>query len=425
MSTQNTPYQNFLDNLDSAAKLLDLDEKTLEALQEAENIFNQEIEIKMDDGTTKKFPAYRVQHNSARGPYKGGIRFHPAADVQEVKALAALMALKCAVVGIPFGGAKGGIQVDAKALSPAETQRLARAYMAAISDIVGPNQDIPAPDVYTTPEIMAWMADEYRKITGEWTPSMITGKPIAVGGSLGRNFATALGGVFVLEEMVKKLDWNTQKTRVAIQGFGNAGSFMAKKLHDLGYLIVAVSDSHGAIYKETGLDPYKIEKCKKSHGKVQSCYTQGSVQDTEGDFKLMTNEELLELDVEVLVPAALDNQITIDNAFKIQAKLILELANGPTTPEADTILEEREIMVIPDILANAGGVTVSYFEWVQGRQGYFWSEEEVVAKLEKIMVESFGEVYNQKMRLKASFRQAAFSLAVQRIEEAMKLNGRI
>ncbi|PIR92961.1 glutamate dehydrogenase [Candidatus Falkowbacteria bacterium CG10_big_fil_rev_8_21_14_0_10_43_10] len=411
----NTPFNNYLTNLEKAAKILNLSEKETAALREPNKVIEKKISVALDSGEQKEFNAYRVQFNNARGPYKGGIRFHPAADISEVKALAALMAVKCATVNIPFGGGKGGVQCNPKELSAGELEKVARAWARAMADDIGVDKDIPAPDVYTTPEIMAYILDEYEKIKGRSEPGLITGKPIDLGGSLGRGTATAQGAVYVLEELIKMLGKEQGQLTVAIQGFGNAGYFAANILHNLGYKIVAVSDSKGGIYNATGLNPVEIMKIKEE---------QGSVTNAAG-AQIITNEEILTCDCDILIPAALDNQIREDNTAAVKAGIILEISNGPTTPAADKILREKGVVVVPDVLANAGGVTVSYFEWVQNRMGYYWTEEEVFAKLKPIMVKAFQDIWRFAEEKKIALRDAAFILAVERIVKAMRLRGRV
>ncbi len=394
---------------------------------EPQNILKKDLRIKKDDGTEETFPAFRVQYNNARGPYKGGIRFHPLADESEVKALAALMAFKTAVVGIPFGGAKGGIQCDPKKLSTRELQELSRAYVRAFVDHLGPDIDCPAPDVNTTPDIMAWMRDEYENITKTYAPAMITGKPLSFNGSLGRDTATARGGFFILQELLELEGKQAKDLRIVIQGFGNAGATMAHFLHGAGFTIVGLSDSQGGIYAPEGLDPVRIEKYKKQTGSVLGEYCEGSVCDLEkmkmDNVQRVSNDELLTLPCDILVPAALDNVVTESNADAIQAKYILELANGPVTPEADEILHKKGIVVIPDILANAGGVTVSYFEWVQGRSGEQWTEEKVDSDLKRIMMTAFRAVRSEASQGSFTYREAAFSLALKRMLETMQARG--
>ncbi len=405
-------FDNVKNQLEKIKKIANLTEKEVKLLLTPKKIIEKEFSVKLDK-EEKKFKGYRVQYNDARGPTKGGIRYHPRVDLGEVKSLAFWMALKCAVVNIPYGGAKGGVEVNPKELSEKELENLSRAFIRAIHQHIGPTKDIPAPDVYTNSQIMAWMLDEYEKIKGEHLPGVITGKPLELGGSKGRSFATSQGGAFVLREYAKLKEMQPEKTTVAIQGFGNAGSYMAKILSNWNYKIVAVSDSKGAVYDEDGLDINKVIEYKNKNKSVK------------GFAKDISNEDLLELDVDVLVPAALENQITNENADKIKAKLIVELANGPITPEADTILEKNNIPVIPDILANAGGVTVSYFEWVQNLYNYYWEEDEVIEKLEKIMVKSFTEVYETANEYKTSLRNGAYILAIKRILAAEKLRGNL
>ncbi|MBI5156269.1 Glu/Leu/Phe/Val dehydrogenase [Candidatus Peregrinibacteria bacterium] len=422
-----TPYKRFAQNLKHALDHLRCTPAERALFREPKHIWKNTITIVRDNRTSANFPAFRVQYNDARGPYKGGIRFHPAADEDEVKALAALMAIKTAVVDIPFGGAKGGVQCDPKNLSKREVQLLSRAYVRAFATHIGPDIDVPAPDVNTNPDIMGWMRDEYEVLTKSFAPAVITGKPLSYGGSLGRDTATARGAFFILEELIERKALNPKDLRVVIQGFGNAGAAMAQFLHNAGCTIVAVSDSHGGIYYKEGLDPVRIQKYKSSTGSVTGEYCQGSVCDIKkmkmDNVQAVTNEELLELPCDILIPAALDNVITAKNAGKIQAHFILELANGPTTPEADSILTKRNIQVIPDVLSNAGGVTVSYFEWVQGRSGEQWTAERVDADLKRIMLAAFRAVRREAGREKLSYRGAAFVLGVKRMLETMRVRG--
>ena len=408
-----TAFQNAMAQLDKSAKILNLDAHTLELLRRPNIVHEVNLEVKMDNGETKTFKGYRSQYNNARGPYKGGIRYHWNVSEDEVKALSFWMTMKCGAVGIPLGGAKGGIIVNPKELSVGELERLSRAYIRALYEHIGPTKDVPAPDVYTTPQIMGWMLDEYEKCVGYHAPGVITGKPLAVGGSEGRGFSTAQGGVYVVEEAMKKLGKNSRGATVAVQGFGNAGSYMAKILSDLGYKVVAVSDSKGGIKSDQALDLVALEKYKETNKTVVG------FPGTEN----ITNEELLELPVDVLVPAALENQITVENAPRVKAKIIAELANGPTTPEADEILFKNGVLLIPDILTNAGGVTVSYFEQVQNAMNYYWPEAEVLAKLKPIMVDSFNTIWETKEKYHIDMRTAAFVVAVARVAEAMKCRG--
>ena len=367
----------------------------------------------MDNGSTKIFKGFRSQHNDALGPHKGGIRFHPDVSRDEVKALSFWMTMKCAVVGIPLGGGKGGVIVNPKELSVVELEKLSRGYIRAIYKYIGPTQDIPAPDVYTTPQIMAWMMDEYEKLTGEHAPGVITGKPLHLGGSEGRGFATAQGGVYVLREAVKKMGMNPSETKVAIQGFGNAGSFMAKILSEDGYKIVAVTDSRGGAMNMDGLDIAAVEAHKAANKSVVGA--PGTI--------TVSNDDILELDVDVLVPAALENVITEANAVNVKAKVIIELANGPVTPEADKILHKSGVVFVPDILSNAGGVTVSYFEQVQNAMNFYWTEKEVLEKLEPIMTQAFADVWERKERYNVDMRTAAFIRAIERVREGMLARG--
>ena len=394
-----------------AVEFVDLKPETRDFLLEPKRIIQVRFPVRMDDGSVRIFKGFRVQHNDARGPFKGGIRFHQNVNLDEVKALATWMTWKCAIAGIPYGGGKGGVIVNPKKLSTSELERLSRAYIRAIARFVGPDVDVPAPDVYTNPQVMAWMLDEYERIFGKHSPALITGKPIELGGSLGRGLATSRGGLFVLEEAIKTL--NKDVKTVAIQGFGNVGGGLALLLFKAGYKVVAVSDSRGGVYDENGLNIEELMEHKKKTGSVQ-------------DFKKaknITNEELLELDVDVLVPAALEDQITGENADRIKAKIVLELANGPTTPEADEILSKKGVFLIPDILANAGGVSVSYLEWVQNRQGYYWTEEEVNEKLKQIMTNAFKSVFEIHKEKDVDMRTAAYILAIQRVSKAQELRG--
>lgn len=417
MTMQNNPFTNATKQLEEAARMIALDENTLAVLKIPQRILTVAIPVKMDDGSTRVFTGYRSQYNNARGPYKGGIRYHQDVYIDEVMALSAWMTWKCAVVGIPMGGSKGGIIVNPKELSEGEIERLSRGYVRSIVKYIGPDQDVPAPDVNTTPQIMAWMRDEYETITGSYAPGSITGKPIAFGGSEVRGYSTAQGGVYVLEQLAAQKGIDPQSSTVAIQGFGNAGSFMAKILSEQGYKIVGVSDSQNALYKEDGFDVVALAEVK---GRTKLLMGDG-LQD---GVKEITQEELLALPVTVLIPAALENVITADNVDGIQAQNILELANGPITPEADVVLFGKGIDVVPDILFNAGGVAVSYFEWAQNIQGYYWSEEEILKKLKKLMVDAFNQIAEKKHELQVDYRKAAYALAVQRVADAEKLRKR-
>jgi glutamate dehydrogenase/leucine dehydrogenase len=406
----NTPFENFKKNIDTAAKLLHVESHVIDKLKTPQNIIQQTVSTSLGD-----IEVYRVQYNNARGPFKGGIRFHPEADIEEVKALAAGMAIKCAVVDIPLGGGKGGAKFNPKDATQKQLEEVSRAWVGVMKDDIGADKDIPAPDVYTNPQVMAWMTDEFEKLHGRSEPGVFTGKPLPLGGSAGRGSATAQGGVYVLEALVKKMKLKRKKLRVAIQGYGNAGATMVNLLSDLGYKVVATSDSRGGVYNAKGLDAKKLKDIKEKEGTV-SAY--------EGAEKI-SNEEILTCDCDVLIPAALDNQLRADNADAVQAKIVLELANGPTTPEADTILFEKGITVLPDVLANAGGVTVSYFEWVQNQSNFYWTEQEVLEKLQPIMERAFDATYDMAKKQETNMRQGAFVLAIERLVEAMKLRGRI
>ncbi|PJC49242.1 glutamate dehydrogenase, partial [Candidatus Nomurabacteria bacterium CG_4_9_14_0_2_um_filter_32_10] len=365
------PFQNAMSQLDKVAKIKNFDNEFIARLRQPDRDIRISIPIKMDNGSLKIFEGYRVEYNNALGPYKGGVRYHQDTEINEVKALAFWMVLKCAVAGIPMGGGKGGITVNPKELSKEELERLSRGWVQKLSDILGPRKDVPAPDVNTTPEIMDWMNDEYQKITGDKTGAMITGKPLEKGGSEGRGTATAQGGFFVFETFKKELNLPT-KCKIVIQGFGNAGSNAALIWSKAGHNVIAISDSKNGIHNENGLDIEKLIKYKKENGSLSGFE----------DSKNITNEELLEIECDLLIPAAFENQITNSNADKIKAKAILELANGPITPEADEILFKKGTPIIPDILANSGGVTVSYFEWDQNLKDEHWSEKEVFNKLQ-------------------------------------------
>lgn len=415
-------FSNAMKQLESAYQYIKVSNDAKEYLKQPLQVAEASIPVRMDDGKLKIFTGYRVRYNDSRGPTKGGIRFHPNVDLSEVKALAFWMTIKCAVAGIPYGGGKGGVIVNPKELSKHELERLSRGYIRAMADVIGPDKDIPAPDVYTNSEIMGWMADEYSIIKRKYQPAVITGKPIELGGSKGRGVATAKGGFYVLKELLKIKNLDFTKTTVAVQGFGNAGYFIAKFCHDVGMKVIAVSDSKGAIYSEEGIDPEHAMNTKHAKGTVAELYDAGSVSD-DRNYKKISNEDLLNLDVDILVPAALENAITKDNANNIKAKIILELANGPVTPEADNILFKKNILVVPDVLANSGGVTVSYFEWVQNRQGYYWEENEVFEKLEKIIVPAFHDIYELMEEKDIMMRDAAFVNAIKKIVASIEAKG--
>jgi len=401
-------FQNALKQLARTTEVRATRPETIAHLSRAEREISVSIPVTMDDGTTKIFEGYRVQHSSLRGPYKGGIRFHPDTDINEVRALALWMTIKCAVANIPMGGGKGGITVDPKSLSKHELERLSRGWVKRLYPVLGPERDVPAPDVNTTPEIMSWMADEYEKLTGDTRHATFTGKPLDSGGSEGRVMATGLGGFFVFEALREKIGISTP-VRVAVQGMGNVGGAVARVLADHGHTIIAMSDSRGGIFSESGLDVERVEAYKKQHGSLAGF----------SGAKTITNAELLELACDLLIPAALENQITSENVAHIRAKAILELANGPTTPEADDALFARGIPVVPDILANAGGVIVSTFEWEQNLKEEHWSEADVVKRLQHILAEQSRKVYDRASDLKTDLRRGAFAIALDRLENAL------
>ena len=387
-------------------------EEVFELLKEPLRMLTVRIPIKMDDNSTKIFTGYRAQHNDAVGPTKGGIRFHPEVDEEEVKALSMWMSLKCGIVNLPYGGGKGGIIGDPRQMSIGELERLSRGYVRAISQIVGPTKDIPAPDVYTNSQIMAWMMDEYSRIREHDSPGFITGKPLVLGGSHGREKATAQGVTICIEEAAKRKGIELKGARIIVQGFGNAGSFLAKFMHDAGAKVIGISDAYGAIYKPEGLDiDYLLDK-RDSFGTVTTLFDH-----------TITNQELLEQDCDILVPAAISNQITKENAHLIKAQIVVEAANGPTTLEATKILTERNVLLVPDVLASSGGVTVSYFEWVQNNQGYYWEDEEVQTKLKALLVNSFNQIYEMSETRKVDMRLAAYMVGVRKMAEASIFRG--
>jgi glutamate dehydrogenase (NAD(P)+) len=408
------PFETAKQQVDIVADLLKLDDGMREMLKHPKRELTVNFPVRMDDDSYRVFTGYRVQYNMARGPTKGGIRYHPGVTLDEVRALAAWMTWKCAVVNLPYGGGKGGVICDPKHLSRGELERLTRRYASEISPIIGPEMDIPAPDVYTDAQTMAWIMDTYSMQRGYSVPGVVTGKPISLGGSEGRGEATGRGCAYVIREAAKDAGVKVKGGTVAVQGFGNAGSVAAKILHDeQGAQIVAVSDSKGGIYKADGFDPHAVEAHKQKTGSVTGF----------PGTKSISNEELLAIKADILVPAALENQITKKNADKIQAKIVAEAANGPTLPEADKIFFEKKITVLPDILANAGGVTVSYFEWAQDIQGYFWELNEVNKRLERVMTQSYSEVHKAALQHKVHNRTAAYALAIQRVVDAIKMRG--
>lgn len=400
--------------VEKAATAMQLDPQVKELLREPIRTLTVSVSVKMDDGTVKVFRGFRCQHNDVLGPFKGGIRFHPEANEDEVKALAALMTYKCALVGLPFGGAKGGVLCDPSQLSAGELERLSRGFIRAITPIIGPEQDIPAPDMNTNAKIMGWFVDEYAHIRGAYQPGIVTGKPIALGGSKGRTEATGRGIMYVTREAATTFGLELEGATVAIQGFGNVGNYAAKFLYDEGCKIIAVTDIFGGIYDPAGIDPYQLKEHELKTG---------SVKDFPGT-KSISSKELLALECDILIPAALGNQLTAENAEDVKCKWVVEAANGPTTPEADEILEKKGILVIPDILANAGGVTVSYFEWVQNNYNYYWSEKEVNQRLETVMADAFREVHETySSRGGTTLRLAAYIVALRRLAEAMEARG--
>ncbi len=421
-SSTGSLFTDAIGRLDRAGGIAGLDPEVVELLKHPKAVVHISIPVRMDDGSLRVFDGYRVRHNSHRGPTKGGIRYHPNVSLDEVKALAFWMTCKCAVVGIPFGGGKGGIIVDPRELSHMELERLSRGFIQQVADFIGPDVDIPAPDVYTNARIMGWMMDEYSKIKRQYSPAVITGKPIPLGGSLGRDDATGRGAYYCIKELEKRRGWDPAKITVAVQGFGNGGQNAVKLLHADGYKVVAVSDSKGGIYKPEGFDVPSLIQFKNESRKLKAVYCDGSVCEAiESDS--ISNEQLLELDVDILIPAALENQITSANVGDIKAKVIVEVANGPTTPKADETLTKRGTLVVPDILANAGGVTVSYFEWVQNRQGFYWPVEEVRERLDKIMRTEFNAVFDLMESHKTDMRTAAYAHALKRIGEAVEAGG--
>ncbi len=402
--------------LKSAAKFLDVDREVLEKLKYPKETLAATLAVRMDDGSRQVFKAWRCRYDDTRGPTKGGIRYHPAVCLDEVMTLAFWMTFKCAVANLPYGGGKGGVSVDARSLSKAELERLSRTYVQAFSHFIGPERDIPAPDMYTNAMVMGWMTDEYSSIVGHPSPAVFTGKPIPLGGSLGRDDATGRGGYYVTRLLEKELGLSPDKTRVVVQGFGNVAYHFARLMHADGYKICAVSDSRSAIYDADGLDPAKVLAHKRETRSLAGAPTNSRAVE-------LSNAELLELECDLLVPAAMENQIVEDNADRIKAPVILELANGPVTPAADKILNPKGITVIPDILANAGGVTVSYFEWVQNKAGYYWGLDEVQSRLKNIMEPEALRVWSVMKDKGIDMRTAAYVLALDRIAGAIQSHG--
>jgi glutamate dehydrogenase (NADP+) len=408
--------------LETALKYVSISDDAIERLKYPKSSLSVSIPVRMDDGTLKVFQGYRVRYDNTRGPAKGGVRYHPNVSLDEVQSLAFWMTFKCAVLNLPFGGGKGGITVDPKALSKLELERLSRGYVDAIADFIGPDIDILAPDVYTNAMIMGWMMDQYSIIRRQISPAVVTGKPVTLGGSLGRDGATATGAFFVMESILPKFELIPQATTVAVQGFGNAGAVIAELLYKAGYKVVAVSDSQGGIYAKNGLDIPSIRQFKAAGNGIKALYCKNSVCNLV-DHEVLTNEELLGLDVDVLVPAALENQIHEENVNNIKARYIFEVANGPVTSAADKVLSAKGIFVFPDILVNAGGVTVSYFEWVQNRSGLYWTLEEVNQRLKQKIVEETEKIWSISQELAISMRTAAYVHALNRLGEALNAKG--
>ncbi len=406
---QSNPFEEAQKQLGRVLAIFPVSDELRARLTHPERELTVSIPVRMDNGKIRVFEGFRVQYSSLRGPYKGGIRYHPLADINEVRALAFWMALKCAVAGIPMGGGKGGITVDPRELSKAELERLSRGWVRALYPVLGPERDVPAPDVNTNPEIIGWMADEYEKITGDSRNATFTGKSLEKGGSEGRTAATGVGGFYVFEALRKKMKL-PGTVSIVIQGMGNVGGEAAKIFHEQGHTILAMSDSKGGIYAEKGLDPEEVENYKKEKGSLKGF----------PNAKEVSNEELLELSCDVLIPAALENQITERNAQNIKAKAVLELANGPTTTEADDVLYKKGIHVIPDILANSGGVVVSTYEWEQNLKNEHWSAKEVLEKLRTLLDRESKHVWDMSVKLKTDLRRAAFALALERLDQALK-----
>jgi glutamate dehydrogenase (NAD(P)+) len=408
------PFEVALKQLEEASKILNLDKGMLEILSNPKRILTVSIPTRMDDGTIKVFTGFRSQHNDARGPHKGGIRYHPDVTLDEVKALSMWMTWKCAIANIPYGGGKGGIICNPKQMSENELERMTRRFAYLIADIIGPYKDIPAPDVYTGGKEMAWIMDTYSALKGNFVqPEVITGKPLAIGGSLGRTEATGRGLAYTVREAAKKRNIDMKQATFVVQGFGNAGQFASKLVEEQGAKMIAASDSQGAIINTNGMSVEELMKFKTETGSIVGF----------GDAKSITNDELLETECTLLIPAALENQITQNNVDKIKTQIIAEAANGPTTPEADDILYKKNILVIPDVLANGGGVTVSYFEWLQNLRREYWTEEEVNNRLDMNITKSFFDVYDTHEKYKVDMRKAATLLAVQRVVEAINIRG--
>src|SRR5918995_1672448 len=408
------PFEVALTQLDEAAKIVGIDRGMHDVLAQPKRVLTVSLPTRMDNDEIKVFTGFRSQHNDARGPFKGGIRYHPQVSIDEVKALSMWMTWKCAIANIPFGGGKGGIICDPKNMSEGELERMTRRYAYGISDIIGPYKDIPAPDVYTSGKEMAWIMDTFSVIKGNYIqPEVITGKPIQIGGSLGRNEATGRGLAITVREAAKKLNIDMKNATIVVQGFGNAGQFSAQLVEEQGAKVIAASDSKGCIINKNGIDTVSLRKHKEKTGSVSNF--QGT--------QPISNKELLETECTILIPAALENQITKDNAGNIKTKIVAEAANGPTTPDADKVLYNNNIMVIPDILANGGGVTVSYFEWLQNLRREYWTEDQVNSMLDRNITKAFADVYETHEKYQVNMRKASIALAVGRVAEAIKIRG--
>ncbi len=408
------PFQMALTQLSETAKIIDLDKGMHQILANPKRVLTVSLPIRMDNGEIKVFTGFRSQHNDARGPFKGGIRYHPQVSIDEVKALSMWMTWKCAIANIPYGGGKGGIICDPKSMSETELEKLTRRYAFAIADIIGPHTDIPAPDVYTGGKEMAWIMDTYSTMKGNYVqPEVITGKPIAIGGSLGRNEATGRGLAIMVREAAKRLEINMNDARVVVQGFGNAGQFSAQLVEEQGATVIAASDSKACVRNKNGISVATLRKHKEDTGSVMNLPGTESI----------TNEDLFETDCTILIPAALENQITKQNAGKIRAKIVAEAANGPTTPDADNVLFQNQVLVIPDILANGGGVTVSYFEWLQNLRREYWTEQEVNNRLDTNITKAFADVYDIHDKRNVDMRKASLILAIGRVVEAIRIRG--
>ncbi|MFQ5653813.1 MAG: Glu/Leu/Phe/Val dehydrogenase [Planctomycetota bacterium] len=415
-------FEDALERLERIGTEAGIQQEVIKALMRPKELMTATLPVRMDDGSTEYFVGYRCRYNDALGPTKGGIRYHPEVNIEEVQALALWMTIKCAVVGIPYGGGKGGVLVDPKKLSRLELERLSRSYIRAMSKFIGPYVDIPAPDVYTNARIMGWMCDEYAVINKVKAPGVITGKPISLGGSLGRDEATGRGAFICIEELARRESLHPSQTTVAVQGFGNAGYNVSRLLQQAGFRIVAISDSRGGIYTPNGFDVESVHRLKQETRELNGVYCEGSVCQTV-EHERISNADLLELEVDLLVPAALEGVIHKENAERVRARHVIEVANGPVTADADRILNEKGILLLPDVLVNAGGVTVSYFEWVQNQQGFYWTLEEVRERLRTIVTRAYGEMWEIARKEGITMRAAAYRNALGRISEAITAHG--